>query len=281
MTLETGNKNHTTTFDAHMSRDCTLLIEWASNDFSYSIYHQNNNRVLLTDALDCFFDLYDWTEQQFLSLIKEQAHFSYSFAATKILIDTSYTTLVPELLFDENKIEELLRFNVSLPSTPLCFAAQKLTSTPYYIIYAYPKNLEKALQSSFNNLSIEVNTYTLLTHLIKQNAKEQYFHLHINMQRIQCSFFKGKELIFHNQFEYNSAEDMLYNILNVYQQIELDAGQCPMHISGVLAKDSETYRMLHEYIRYIHFTEKPTRLNYSNTELPAHYFTTHFAALLQ
>lgn len=65
--------------------------------------------------------------------------------------------------------------------------------------------------------------------------------------------FKDGKLHLANSFEYQTAEDVSYYVLFVYEQLNLDTEVTPIYLSGAISITSPTYSALYTYIRHIDF----------------------------
>lgn len=263
------------------SRESILLIEWLTNSLNYSIYNEKSNQVVCSAVAPIFLDLFDYNEQEFNRLISEQEVFQYSFKKTIALIDTPYFTLIPTVFYNENKLEELLCFNVKLPSGNLAFKSVELTESQYFLVYAFPKNILKSLENSFLNIEYKPLIEVLIEQNLNNNSKTN-FHCHISPQSFMGVYTSNQKLIFANRFNYEAPEDLVYNVLNIFQQLGLNNELDTLYLSGSISKESDFYKLLYKYIRNIQFKQHPSKLNFDKSieTMPHHYFTHHYQMFL-
>lgn len=281
MNLEAGNNILLSQEHIAQSRESILLIEWLSNSLNYSIYNEKTNQVVCSAVSSVFFDLFDYNEQEFNSLISEQEVFQYSFKKTVALIDTPYFSLIPKIFYNKDKLEELLRFNIKLPSGNLAFKSKEISESQYFLVYAFPKNILKSLESSFLNIEYK----PLIEVLIEQNlnnSQTTILHSHISPQSFMSVYVSNKKLVFANKFKYEAPEDLAYNILNIFQQLSLNNEKDTLILSGNISKENEFYELLYKYIRNIEFKKQPSKLNFEKEieSMPQHYFSHHYQMFL-
>lgn len=65
--------------------------------------------------------------------------------------------------------------------------------------------------------------------------------------------FQNGKLHLANSFEYQTAEDVSYYALFVYEQLNLDTEEIPVYLSGAISITTSAYAALYTYIRYIDF----------------------------
>lgn len=279
MTQETGN-NIASFLNTSISRESTLLVEWSADFFCYSIFHQQKNEVIYSHVGTHFIDLADWTSQQFSRLIKDETALGFQYQKTIHLINTPWATLIPQSFLEEKHLENVLKFNVQLPATPLSYRADNIDKSDYALVYAVPKDLQKVLDESFADVTIKSMTTQLIESYLTGNTDTLY--LHFSNSLLHISYIENQKLLFHNQFQCNSDEDTLYNVLNVMQQLELDTEKCLVKCAGNIVATSEKYKLLLSYIRNIEMQERLVKLNYAESidEMPHHYFRHHYEVFL-
>ena len=80
-----------------------------------------------------------------------------------------------------------------------------------------------------------------------------------------------------NSFNYRTAEDVTYTLLNICQQFEVE--NIDLEISGLLEKNSALYKEIYKYFQTIDLIFLPENKNYNEeiTQHPSHYFSHIFA----
>ena len=79
-----------------------------------------------------------------------------------------------------------------------------------------------------------------------------------------------------------SSQDFAYFILNVYEQFKLSAETTPLSISGSLTEDSDLFKVIYRYIRYIGFVNTPSYFRFGQqfTGIPQHFYFDLFSIKL-
>lgn len=264
------------------SRDCKLLLEFSEEHFSYSILQISTNEVLYTAVSNVVLNWFQATESQLTDIFNKEEVFNFKFGEVVILTDTIYSTLVPTVFFDQNKINTYLNTNMYLSKVALKYLSFELADLEYQYLYILPETLYSFLEKNFLSISFRATESELLNFLNRKNVAIQYVNVHITYTKLHFCYFEDKKLKFSNTFSYQSNEDLLYNILNIYKQLGLNTEKVILNLSGIIIKQSEIYELLYKYIKFINFQKRPLKLNYSKSlkEMPEHYFMHHYAALL-
>lgn len=259
-----------------------MLSEWSNNHLAYTVYQSEENKVLHSLSSDSYFDLFDFTEQEFQRLLEDESLFGFTFKEHEVCINTPYFTLVPKELFDPLAIEAVLRFNIDLPSTPLQYDAVPVKNTNYYLLYALPKELISAYRRKFPNVHFRCSLAKLIANLRAQNAGDNATICWYNEGELHIIDFKNKELQLCNAFTCNSPEDVVYFVLNAFRQLEYNHENRPLILMGGISQESEMYSLLRQYVKEITFLKRSPKLNYSEavSAIPSHYFGHHYLNLI-
>ena len=278
-----GNNHYLNSEFVHVnSRECTLLLEFNESGYSYSILQNKTNELLYSGVSSTFLDFFNITEKQLIEIFKNDILFNYAFENVFVLIHNFYSTLVPVAFYNKDKNKELISFNSELPSKELVYLSDKVPKIDYFNIYVSTINLNKILKDIFINFHIKSTKSILLDYASKVTQKGEFLQLHISNNFIFCVYFNKGKLEFSNSFRYNNEEDIIFNVLNIYNQLGLNNERTVLHISGNITKKDKKYDLFYTYIRNIEFLRKPIKINYSQRVklIPDQYFVHHYVALL-
>ena len=264
------------------SRESTLIVEWGKHSLSFSVFHELDNRVLTTEVVELHMNLFDFTAQDFDKVFKENDIFAYSFQKVICLLDINFLSLVPKPFFTEESIESYLKFNHDLPGGNLLYQSQTVLSTDYEALYVVPKNLANAMEGNFMNVSYQLSNVSLLNYFAKLTQLDSFFEIHFNDDFLSIFYYKESKLLFYNTFQYISAEDIIYHVLNVMNELALDNERELVYYSGQIMEGTGNMELLKDYIKYLKPMERSNKINYStNLEaMPSHYFVQHYANCL-
>lgn len=187
----------------------------------------------------------------------------HSYKSVDVAIAHQYATLVPGSLFDEEQADRHLHFSFSdLPSGKICH--DHLLSLGTYNVYLLNEELRAFLLERFPKARIQHESSVLLETLIRQNRykDEPAIYLHLDHDRFSLSVILGKQLRFHNSFDYQATEDLSYFVLNAIQQLELSVELTPITLLGHIQKNDATHQQLQKYTRKLTFGKRNWMFTY-------------------
>lgn len=278
-----GNNNYLNSeFINVNSRECTLLLEFNERGYSYSILNNISNELLYSGVSNTFMDFFNISENQIKEIFKNDDIFKYSFEAVLVLLDNFYTTLVPISFYDKSKNKEIISFNTKLPTSDLLYLSDKIPNIDYYNIYVNTTTLDKVLKEIFAKYYTQATKSIILDYASKISQTSEFLQLHITTNYIFCIYFNDGKLVFSNTYRYENEEDIIFNVLNIYNQLGLNNERTILHLSGNVSKNDDKYNLFYTYIKNVEFIRRPLKINYSNKVklIKEHYFLHHYAALL-
>lgn len=268
-------------FDVEHLHDYTLAILASDKGLRFSVIDIKHNKFL---AIEDF--VYNF----------QNSHFSYPLAIDQIFDEHSYLkagfwksiklfvrnakfTILPVSLFDEKLKKEALSLNCNISSSEN-INFYKHSSTDIVNIFAYEKEIFDTIQKIYPNKLIELVHHSsmffegVLSHSNNHQHVNVFAYVEDNLLTIAVK--KEEKILFINNFKFQSANDLLYFVLFVYEEIDLNPEIVPLNLSGDIDKASEGFDKLHRFIRYIKFTSKPQnlKLSYKFDEVDDHrYFS--------
>ena len=205
------------------------------------------------------------------------------YRSTKIVFTTPHFTLIPTKFYDENQhaayfenLTELIGFdqivvdpiknidvqNIYLVDTQLVAAAKTILPT------AQHHHIFTSLILGFQKIAEHRGG-----HQVFANIRDGF---------LQILFFDGRDLIFANSFAFRTPQDVIYFLLNTYEQFKLNADAIPLSISGSLTEHSDIFKYIYRYIRYVNFVPPPPYFRFGQqfTGIPAHFYFDLFSIKL-
>ncbi|MBX3253708.1 MAG: DUF3822 family protein [Chitinophagaceae bacterium] len=152
------------------------------------------------------------------------------------------------------------------------------------VVYRVPPALHDAIAARFPQ-AVFCHTYTAF---LKRKAMEGQLpdadaaFLVFYEHKLLFSFFRDSKLQLIRTFEYETAEDVTYHLLNACRQLDADCEKTVFRISGLLDDHSSVYAELQKYFLQTELEQRPPEFAYNSAfdEYPAHFFTSLFSIAL-
>ena len=209
-----------------------------------------------------------WDKDSLLSLPYSVIHIAF--------VQPHYTIIPNKLYQDANKASYLTPIKATA-AIPELYQVNDLTSIDAKLIFSLPQAAIEFFESKYVVGTKYYNSFTALINGIAKKMQAlsgKHIWINIHPSLLQIILFDGQDLIFSNQFPFETEKDFIYYTLLVYSQFKLTPEETPIHISGQLIKESAIYKSLYRYIRNISFVQIDTsyQLNTQLTDNSSHFF---------
>ncbi|MDR0348006.1 MAG: DUF3822 family protein [Tannerella sp.] len=209
------------TLTAQNSEKYILSIRFSPGGLSFAGYIPS-----FKDSFFCGEILIDHTQSYTKELEKifiEYPFFLYTYRKVYFISADRQYTLVPEIVFLEKQKDELMSFVFSSPGEKVLHFLQKKLDIE--VVYSVPAEVYIFFS---HNLSVRpqfIHAITpLLSLCLKRNLscfpKQLYVAMHEDVMDAVC-LDKGT-LLFANSFHYNGANDIIYYVLYIWKQTNMD-----------------------------------------------------------
>lgn len=249
----------------------TLVIEFNSTSIYFGELNSENDTAYFIQPY-----LLDTQSQKSLSdqLLAALNHLGFSKKTYKqvyINIDNANFTLCPVALFEQESARSILEFNCG--DTNLQPLLIDDLSPNIKLIYTIDEELKSTCDKVFPQHQIK-HRITLLSRLLL-NADEflkQDLLISINNQHISVVLKQEQNIVLANQYQVQTQEDVLYYILFIIEQYQLNPETIKLSLIGNFNADAELVVLLKKYIRHIRLAVGYKNLNWENiVGMPQHH----------
>jgi len=267
-------------FDAKKASDYHLIIQIGLDNVWLAINEKSKNKYIAFEnytfqnvyGFEAVLDLMD-------ILIKESRLMPHYYKSVACVIVNSRSTIIPSPLFENERKEMYLKFNASLREDELV-VADDLKNLDAKNVFALSSRLKNKLDFLYKNVSYHHFSSALIEGLLIQNKNQtaKKLFVHIQPTHFEAIIIEGKNLLFYNTFNHHTAEDFIYYLLFVCEQLQLNPENIEAILLGEVDKNSAVYLIAQKYIRNLKFGKRSDDADYSYQlqTLPKHFYFTLF-----
>jgi hypothetical protein len=257
---------------------CELFLEFDQYDVSYAVCLPKKNKFLAfknysTGSLNALAEVF--ADDGILLFDK--------FLKVRLSIVNIKSTLIPSVLYSEDKNAELLAFNHKLASDD-SIAKDDFTFFDAKHIFAVNDDILNFAVKHFKLIHIShCGTAFIENCLLKyRNRKDRTIAVNIHKQQFEVVVIDDNHLKFYNNFNYTNAEDVIYYIMLVFEQLGLNPEEEVLEISGILDKQSAIFSLCKKYIRYVDLAmrQQVFEFSYGFENLPSWQYQSLFSLRL-
>jgi len=268
-------------FDIDSSR--VSSTDWLKNKLVLELSEQHFHYVV-TDSKDELVKLkyyrLDATNQHELTETLEQIMnhepcFKESLKDVVVIYHFPENILVPEIYFSSVHNEPMMELvNGDLKKGTIL--SERIQGQEIYNVFRVPTSIHKLLQQKFTNgkywhyYSLHAEAIHKAHDTLKDSLWVSFYTHHMIVVA-----FAEQQLQLIQSFEYQHAEDAAYYLLSVCTQYGLSPLEIPLHVEGMIDRDSAMFRELEKYFQTIETMELNSIAETDGAlrDFPSHFFS--------
>lgn len=253
--------------DIDQLMDYHLSILLSKNELSISVVHYKTNRCLLGEK-------HTFAEGNNIQAVLhacdevfEEHHLLKAgfWGQITVAIANNSFTLVPNSLFEpDNKTKYLALHNeIDEDQTVVSYQHKSFGATSVFAvntkIIEWFKNLYPGKEVKFIH-----QTSAFIEGVLHNSKSSSEKSIYINCEggNLTIAVLNNGKLDYCNNFNYSTAQDIVYFTLFVMNELYLSTESIPMTIWGDINLKSTTFLNLYKFVRYIDLGEQPKTLTY-------------------
>lgn len=267
-------------FDEKKAADYHLIIQIGMDSVGLAIHEPSKNKYIAYEnytfqnvyGFDAISDLLD-------VLIKESRLLGQKYKSVSCVLVNSLSTIIPNPLFESKRKEMYLKFNATLHGDELVLV-DDIKNLDAKNVFALPLSIKNKLEYHYKNISYHHFSSGLIEALLIQskNQTSKKLFVHVQPSHFEAIVIEGKNLLFYNTFNHHTAEDFIYYLLFVCEQLLLNPENIEVVLLGEVEKNSDIYSITQKYIRNLKFGERSddADFSYQLQTVPKHFYFTIF-----
>ena len=248
----------------------SLVMEIELRKISYSLLDVDKNKFIGAGS----------SFQSFHEMLGSMEWMRKPFHSKKIIISNSKSTLIPAALYSKEEKEGYLDFNMEREQDDIVLS-DWLENLGVYNVYSLAGKLQQEIRVAFPGAKLCHVSSVLIESLFvnyKNLMGDGRIFLNVRDEAFDLVLFQGKQLSYVNSFLFRAPEDLVYYVIFVIEQMNLNPEETPIVLLGDTDKRSAIYDLLFRYIRNLDFAGRNETFNYSYVlnDIPPHSFYTLF-----
>jgi len=185
----------------------------------------------------------------------------------------AHYTLVPNDLFDEDHVQDLLSFNTESDSPNVDWNNDPVNKAK--IIFERDIHSEQYLDRVLPGLQLKHGVHALLSYCRHFKRSESFSVLLQNGEKYTLAIFKGNQSLYVNTIDAKHKEDVIYFLLYAFKTIGVDTNK-NLYLLSSAADNHELESRLKEYLPSV-IKESPISTNQpiSGEEVSKHWLGVH------
>lgn len=254
-------------FDVDNLAQYELTVEVSERDFYLFVVDTQTSKAVFLEHYVFQEPMNDDEITEQLSLLYDDHHFLKAgfWKSIRFVVKNNKFTFIPNALYDERKRKAFLELNVDLNeqdyifTTPVRIASAKCVFAVSSKLYNWVGSLYPSKEIHFEHgCSSFVNGVYGNASL---TVNEELF-VYTDSSTLTLMVIKDKQLHYCNLFSYANTEDLVYFIMLIIHEFNLNPETTPVRLFGEIDQTDIHFAKLRKYIRFLSFGKRPTNLKF-------------------
>lgn len=253
----------------------SLSILINQDGFSYSVFNEDEKQYvgLISNNFKTNQDKYSLYTNVF-----EKDKLTHPGYNSKIIFSTFKKSIVPKSIFQKDKISHIFKLSHFLNDNEILLYNQ-IDDIDAIIIYDVDKNEYEFIKNHFPKAEIFCDASVFVENSLLKLRNDENISDSKVFVNIASDFFDvlvfNDELKLFNSFKFKSANDFLYHLVNIFNQLRLKSDTSQVEISGFIDPADISIINLRKFIANIYFTSlnRKYKYYYRFQEILPHYFS--------
>ena len=264
-------------FDINSSASYHISLEMSDEGIRYAIMDTIRRKYI---ALRCEpFDLSPGLsrEDQLKKYLERDIYFNGNYKSAGLIYATMNSALIPNSLYGEENKEKLFRFTNPLAENQLLITNRPATIDAT-LIFSLPAGINRITEGhkiDFKLLHHSIPFIEKSARDAKNDPGRPIVSAQVFPGFLDVVVFKNGNFELFNSFRYKSVSDLVFYILYVFEQVEINPAKGSICLSGCVEDDSGTADELRKYIPKLEFDNFNRNYEYSYTfgQLKEHHYS--------
>jgi len=253
-------------FDPENTNEYHISIQAGLNGYAFAVLDLQSNRYVAAGSQD--FGEHDNTyemHKKFSKLLNEDEFLAKPYQSVIFAPFDSKSTLIPEVFFDKKELQTYANANFSMEEHEL-LESDTLDKLKMTHLYTLDSHFSTSLINSFDN----VRFYHPGTALVISSMGYPYNKVNITRvfadvleDRAFVAIANANKLLFFNTFPYKTSRDLVYYLMNAFEQQSLNPDSTPLLVSGFVFEDTELSELLKRFFKGLKYRKLNNRFSYS------------------
>ncbi len=254
---------------------CNLSILFQKDGLVFSILRNDLGKYIVLGEYEASGEIKDLP-----GLFSFTEQLQGPFAEVHLGYYTPKFTLIPQSLYNADDKAAYAQFQFEVDESEE-IKHDVLSTHGLVVLYAMKKDVSQLLEELFEfSKPRHAATYTISYYLDQyKNKPGEHVHVQLWRRHLEVIAIKNGKLQVCSSFDFQTNEDVLYFILNIYEQLDFNPEVVPVKLSGEILKGTELWQLLERYIRFVELEGRPNgQYSHEFKNVPTHRYNRVFQA---
>lgn len=223
----------------------SLSIRLTSDGFSLFIY--NDSGKLVSKKWTPIPDLFKLSENTISIVLEQIPELSSNYKEASIVIETDQFTLIPSVFFREEKAGDYLKLQHPEVGNNSQACYDSIETRECLNVFSTPLHLINGLKKYIPRVAIKHHLTELIAKM--SHTSDNILQICLRDSRMDAIVIKDTRLQLANSFKTDSPEDLVYYVLNIFEQLSLNTEQCQVIFYNIDEHDKR-FKLVNKYVKH-------------------------------
>ena len=207
------------------------------------------------------------------SFIKDDVYLNKNYKKVDLIFFNNKFTLIPDEFFDKKMLKQYFKFN-NILSEHEEIHFNKIKRAQLSNVFTIPSDITTYLVNQFPEIRF-LHQGTPLIEYYTENTKDSVVPtviFNIYKSSFEFAAVQSGNLLYYNYFKYKTDDDLIYFILNTFNQLNFDVNKVETIIHGNIEGGSSLHKNIKKYLSFVKFGKSKSDFTYNFTDIPEHFF---------
>ena len=237
-------------FDIEKTKQYILSIQVSLDGFSFLIIHPTENRIVAFKSTPLKISSENLLARRLKEWLESEELLKKSFESVRLFIFTENFTLVPEEYFGDDWHQDLtsMLFQEEADNKII---ENKIESLKAYLVFPIPSEIVEVLQLFFPENLENIHPVAKLLQTPVKSKKRNSAVIVSTKKYFSLIVTQNNKLLLANIFQTAHQNDLVYNVLNTFQQLEIARSETDLYVAGSITQNTEIEGLLKPYFENI------------------------------
>ncbi len=266
------------TFDLNLTQSYKLSIQVNLNGLSFCVLDPVQNKYISLVNFKFNFDEFNDYLNKLEDLLNNDKLLKLNYKSVKLVWVSNHNNLIPNKLFDLSYIKDHFEFIHKMDDLDELHY-NDISIIESKSVFTLPSQVANIFIRKYPNIHFYNQQTPFIDHILKKyHSTTNKMFISINKDFIDTAITKNGKLLLYNNFQHKSDMDIIYFVMNIYNQYKNQTGNTEVFISGSIHKTSELYNNIIKFIPQLKFDKPGGEFSFSYTynKLPKHRYINLF-----
>ena len=265
----------TESFDLEKTNEYILSIQISLDGFSFSVFSSRENKIICFKLTPLKISSENLILPHFSEWINNEEIIRKKYKQIILLYFTIEFSLIPENLYSSQLVKEATNHLIAENEhKQVEITTLEESGIPAKLVFYIPEKLKLILNQNFPSATL-IHPVQLLVKENQKGNKRNRSVLLYHKKSFILVVSREENILFANGFNIEHINDLVYFVLNVLMQLNLNLKETDFYISDALTKTPELLDILRPYIPEISYL--PPSNSFENAEMVSNSIHRYFS----